>query len=51
MSISIIADRQTDLDLWDCLGKVKLVLEHNFIGLIQIFVVIVERGKPHLMAK
>ena len=23
-----------DLDLWDCLGRVKLVLELNFIGLI-----------------
>ena len=23
-----------DLDLWDCLGRVKLVLKRNFIGLI-----------------
>ena len=23
-----------DLDLWDCLGRVKLVLLQNFIGLI-----------------
>ena len=23
-----------DLDLWDCLGRVKLVLQKNFIGLI-----------------
>ena len=23
-----------DLDLWDCLGRVKLVLQQNFIGLI-----------------
>ena len=23
-----------DLDLWDCLGWVKLVLQQNFIGLI-----------------
>ena len=23
-----------DLDLWDCLGRVKLVLQRNFIGLI-----------------
>ena len=23
-----------DLDLWDCTGKVKLVLQQNFIGLI-----------------
>ena len=25
---------KTDLDLWDCLGMVKLVLLQNFIGLI-----------------
>ena len=25
---------KTDLDLWDCLGKVKLVLYQNFTGLI-----------------
>ena len=25
---------KTDLDLWDCLGRVKLVLLQNFIGLI-----------------
>ena len=25
---------KTDLDLWDCLGRVKLVLKQNFIGLI-----------------
>ena len=31
-----------DLDLWDCLGRVKLVLYQNFIGLIQLFVVILE---------
>ena len=24
---------KTDLDLWDCLGKVKNVLQQNFIGL------------------
>ena len=23
-----------DLDIWDCLGRVKLVLLQNFIGLI-----------------
>ena len=23
-----------DLDLWDCLGRVILILRHNFIGLI-----------------
>ena len=26
-----------DLDLWDCLGRVKLVLLQNFIGLIWLF--------------
>ena len=25
---------KTDLDLWGCLGMVKLVLQQNFIGLI-----------------
>ena len=23
-----------DLDLWDCLGRVKLILQQNFMGLI-----------------
>ena len=23
-----------DLDLWDCFGRVKLVLQQNFIGLV-----------------
>ena len=31
-----------DLDLWDCLGRVKLILQQNFIGLIHLFVVILE---------
>ena len=25
---------KTDLDLWDCFGRVKLVLQQHFIGLI-----------------
>ena len=33
---------KTDLDHWDCLGRVRLVLEQNFIGLIQLFEVILE---------
>ena len=37
--------------LWDCLGGVKLVLYQNFMGLIQLLVVILERGKPHLIAE
>ena len=28
------ASCKIDLDLWDCLGRVKLVLLQNFIGLI-----------------
>ena len=36
---------KTDLDIWDCLGRVKPVLQQHFIGLIKIFVVILERGK------
>ena len=39
-----------DLDFRDCLGKAKLVLKQNFIGLISLFVVILERGKPRLIA-
>ena len=39
-----------DLDLWDCLGRVKLVLLQNFIGLIKLFEVIVEGQKPRLIA-
>ena len=42
---------KTDLDLWDCLGRVKLVLCQNFIGLIESFVVILERVKRCLIAK
>ena len=37
-----------DLDLWDCLGRVKLVLLQNLIGLVYLLVVILERGKPVL---
>ena len=32
-----------DLDLWDCLGRVKPVLQQNCIGLILLFVLILER--------
>ena len=37
-----------DIDLWDCLGKVKLILWQNFIGLIKLFVVILERGNSQI---
>ena len=37
---------KTDLYLWDCLGRVKLIVYQKFIGLIESFVVILERGKP-----
>ena len=39
-----------DLDLWDCLRRVKLVLSQNFIGLIKLFEVILEGQKPCLIA-
>ena len=39
-----------DLDLWDCLGRVKLVLLQNFIGLIYLFEVILEGQKPRPIA-
>ena len=36
---------KTDLwDLWDCLGRVKVVLQQHFIGLILLFVVSLDRG-------
>ena len=40
-----------DLDIWDCLGRVKLVLKQNTIGLIELFVVILKGGKTHLIAE
>ena len=40
-----------DLDLWDCLERVKLVLYQYCIGVIQLFVLIVERGKLYLIAE
>ena len=39
-----------DLDLWDSLGRVKLVLLQNFIRLIKLFEVILEGQKPCLIA-
>ena len=39
-----------DLDLWDCLGRVKLLLQQNFIGLIQLFKVILEGQNSRLIA-
>ena len=35
-----------DLDRWECLGRVKLVLLQNFIGLIKLFEVILEGQNP-----
>ena len=37
-----------DLDLWDCLGRVKPVLQQNCVGLIWLFVLILERESPVL---
>ena len=42
---------KTDLDFGDCFGRVKLVLYQNFKGLIWLFVVILERGKHHLIVE
>ena len=36
---------KTNLDLWDCSGRMKPILQQNLIGLILLFVVILERGK------
>ena len=35
-----------DLDLWDCLESIKLVLWQNFIGLVWLFVAILEGESP-----
>ena len=35
-----------DLYLWGGLGRVKLVLQQNFMGLIWLLVFILERGNP-----
>ena len=42
---------KTDIDLWDCLGRVKLVFYQNFVGLFESFVGILERRKPRLIAE
>ena len=42
---------KTDLDFWDCLGRVKLVLQQNCIGLIWLYVLILKRGIPRLIAE
>ena len=34
-----------DLDLWNCLRRVKLISQQNFIGLSLLYEVILERGK------
>ena len=39
---------KTDLDLWDCFGRVKLVLQ-NFIGLIKLFEVKLEGQKKNVL--
>ena len=36
---------KTDLDLCNCLGRVKPVLKQKFMGLNKLFVVILEMGK------
>ena len=40
-----------DLDHWHGLGRVKLVLQQNCIGLIRLFVLILERGKLRLITE
>ena len=40
-----------DLDLWDCLGKIKSYHKENFTGLILLFVVIQKEGKLCLIAE
>ena len=42
---------KTDIDLSDCLERVKLVLPQKFIRLIKLFVDILERRKLRLIAE
>ena len=35
----------------DRLGRIKLALQKKFIGLIKVYVVILERGNPGLIAR
>ena len=39
---------KTDLHLWDCWVRVKLVLLPKYIGLILLFVVILQKENPVL---
>ena len=39
-----------DLDVWDCLGRLKVVLQQNFKELIKLFKVILDRGELCLIA-
>ena len=48
---NLVPSYKMALDLWDCLERVKLVIQKSFKGLIKLFVVIPERGKPHLIAE
>ena len=48
---SLDSSYKMDLSLRDCLGRVKFVLQQNFIGLIKLFVVNREREKHCLIAK
>ena len=40
-----------DLDIWDCLGRVNSYYRKNFMGLVYLFVVILERRKPTLIVE
>ena len=42
---------KTGLDLWDCLGRVKQIIIAKLHRTDLVIVVILERGKPHLIAK
>ena len=42
---------KTDLDLWDCLGRVKSILQQNCIRLILIMCTHSREGKPRLIAE
>ena len=48
-NLNRLKENKTDLDLWDCVGKEKLILQQNFTRPIQISGAILQKGKtPYL---
>ena len=49
ISKTIQKNLKMDLDLWNCLERVKLVLQQNFVELILLFFVILESENPSFL--